>query len=168
MTGSVPRCPWCSAQLPIPGAERCPSCDAALVTTSGTDPDIKGVTTLDTEAILRARADVARPRSSFLSFLTGDATEAASAREHQESLAEPSNAVKREMLRLELDAKQRELVAENVALKAEAMTELGIHVHDLEAAEAAELAQAHEGIQASEAPPVAPAPIDDVEDPPTA
>ena len=74
MTGPVTRCPWCSADLPIPGAERCLACGAALVSqTGGPDAEIKGVTTLDTEAILRARSEVARPRSRLLSFITGEA-----------------------------------------------------------------------------------------------
>ena len=52
MTGPAPRCQWCSAELPAPDLPVCPSCGATLTSSTTTD-DIKGVTTLDTEAWLR-------------------------------------------------------------------------------------------------------------------
>jgi hypothetical protein len=139
-SGPMPRCPWCSAALPVPGIEQCPSCGAQLVTTQGAETDIKGVTTLDAEAILRARSELNRPRTRLLSLITGDETEAASAREHHESLAQPSEEVRREMARLEAEARRAAEEAERTALRAAAMAELGITVDDLAAAEAASMA----------------------------
>ena len=71
MTGPAPHCQWCSALLPAADLPTCPSCGATLTSTTGGE-EIKGVTTLDPEAILRARSEVARPRSRLLSFITGE------------------------------------------------------------------------------------------------
>ena len=132
MTGPLTRCPWCSADLPIPGAERCLACGAALVNqTGGPDADIKGVTTLDTEAILRARAEVARPRNRLLSFITGDLPPETAGPASPESLARPPDDVRREMLRLEYEARRADLEAETVALKSDVLTRQGIHVSQL-------------------------------------
>ncbi len=122
------------------------------------------MTTLDAEAILRARSAVARPRSRFLSLITGDEADAASAREHQASLAQPSNEVKREMLRLETEARLAAEEAERAALRADAMSQLGIHVDDLPAAEAARLA-GHDPVVGSEAPEAADEALDAAEAP---
>jgi hypothetical protein len=140
----VPRCPWCSAALPALGIEQCPSCGAQLVTTQGAETDIKGVTTLDAEAILRARSELNRPRTRLLSLITGDEAEAASAREHHASLAQPSEEVRREMARLEAEARRAAEEAERTALRADVMTQLGIHVDELPAEDAAALL-GHEG-----------------------
>jgi len=161
MSGSAPRCPWCSAVVPEPGPEQCPSCGAQLVGTPGGDADIKGVTTLDAEAILRARSEMNRPRNRLLSLLTGDEEEAASAREHQESLAQPSDDVRREMRRLEMEARRTADEAERTALRAAAMAQLGISMDDLAAAEAARVADGDElaaveddaGVPAADAAP---------------
>jgi hypothetical protein len=131
MSGPNARCPWCSEPLPDSMAEHCPSCDALLSSATGAEPDIKGVTTLDPEAILRARADVSRPRNRFLSFITGDTTGDPSGPISPESLAPPPNAVRREMLRLQLEAERADLDAETVALKADVLAQRGIHVSQL-------------------------------------
>jgi ribosomal protein S27E len=156
-SGSAPQCPWCSAVLAAPGAEQCSSCGAQLVSAPGADTDIKGVTTLDAEAILRARSASSRPRSGLLALITGDEAEAASAREHQESLAQPSGEVRREMARLEMEARRTDEEAERTALRAAAMAQLGITVDDLAAAEAAAMA----GHEAGLAPADLPAPNHD-------
>jgi hypothetical protein len=73
MSDPITHCPWCSILLPAPEVENCPSCGAALTAVPGSPADIKGVTTLDTEAILRARSEVSRPRGNrLLSFITGE------------------------------------------------------------------------------------------------
>jgi hypothetical protein len=132
MTGPLTRCPWCSADLPIPGAERCLACGAALVNQAGgPDAEIKGVTTLDPEAILRARAEVARPRNRLLSFITGEAPPETAGPASPESLARPPDDVRREMLRLEYEARRADLEAETVALKSDVLTRQGIHVSQL-------------------------------------
>ncbi len=132
MTGPVTRCPWCSAELPIPGAERCPTCGAALVSTTGMpDAEIRGVTTVDPEAILAARSEGARPMSRFLSFITGDAPPETGGPASPESLAPPPDDVRREMLRLEYEARRADLEAETVALKSDELARRGIHVSQL-------------------------------------
>jgi hypothetical protein len=132
MTGPITRCPWCSAELSIPGAERCLACGAALVSQAGgPDAEIKGVTTLDTEAILRARSENARPGRGLLSFITGAAPPETGGPASPESLAPPPDDVRREMLRLEYEARRAEFVAETVALKSDELARRGIHVSQL-------------------------------------
>lgn len=129
MNGPITRCPWCSASLPDPSVEQCPSCKATLVGAAGADADIKGVTTLDTEAILRARSAISRPRSGILSFITGDiASDSDGGPAAAESLAPPDAAVRREMYRLQLEAERADLEAETVALKADVLAQRGIHL----------------------------------------
>ena len=141
--GSLARCPWCSAELPavLPAdaATTCPSCGAALTSATGTEPDIRGVTTLDHEALLRARSETSRPRGRLFSFITGDTTTAAPLKpEELASLAPPDSAVRREMMRLELEAQRAELEAESLALRTDAVMEQGLDlVPDEEGVEAA-------------------------------
>jgi hypothetical protein len=129
--GSPARCPWCSAELPVvlstTAPTTCPSCGAALTSATTTEPDIRGVTTLDHEAILRARSEMSRPRGRLLSFITGDTTTTAPLKpEELASLAPPEDAVRREMMRLELEAQRAELEAESVALRTDAVIDQGL------------------------------------------
>jgi hypothetical protein len=135
MSGSITRCPWCSAELPVPDVEHCPSCGAALTTATGAEPDIRGVTTLDPEAILRARSEVSRPRSRILSFITGEAPVEVD-EEDAASFAPPSDEVRREMLRLQIEAERADLEAESIALKSDVIAEQGINLADLAAEDA--------------------------------
>jgi hypothetical protein len=136
MSGPASHCPWCSAPLPDASVERCPSCGAAL-TASGAEGEIKGVTTLDTEAILRARSEVARPRSRILSFITGEVVpETGDGPGSAESLAPPPDEVRREMLRLQLEAERADLTAETVALKSDELARRGIPLSQLMSDEA--------------------------------
>jgi hypothetical protein len=131
MSGPVSQCPWCSAPLPDPAVERCPSCGAHLAAT-GAEGEIKGVTTLDTEAILRARSEVGRPRSRILSFITGEVVpETGDGPASPESLAPPPDDVRREMLRLQLEAERADLAAETVALKSDELAKRGIHLSEI-------------------------------------
>jgi len=158
MTGPITRCPWCSAELSIPGAERCLACGAALVSqTGGPDPEIKGVTMLDPEAILRARADVARPKSRIFSFITGEAPPETGGPASPESLARPPEDVRREMLRLELEAQQADATAETVALKSDVLARRGIHVSQLGGEPAPAAAPEGEATAEASAPSTAPA-----------
>jgi hypothetical protein len=131
MSGPITRCPWCSAELPAPDVEHCPSCGAALSSATGTEPQLPGVTTLDAEAILRARSEVARPRSRILSFITGEVLPETGDPTSSDSLAPPSDDVRREMLRLQFEAERADLEAETVALKADVLAQQGIHIADL-------------------------------------
>jgi hypothetical protein len=155
MSSPATRCPWCSALLTDDASDTCPSCNATLAAAPGAEGDIKGVTTLDTDAIIRARSEVVRPKSNrLISFITGevpvDVPDPASA----ESLAPPDNAVRREMLRLQLEAERADMQAETVALKSDELTRLGIHLSQLGdpgTAEAADAAEATEATEATEA-----------------
>jgi len=156
MSGPITRCPWCSAELSIPGAETCLACGATLVGPSGgPDAEIRGVTTLDPEAILRARSDVSRPRSRILSFITGDVAPDTGEPASPASLAPPPDDVRREMLRLQAEAERADIEAETVALKSDVLAKQGISLADLAAADAA---------NAADVPLAAggdPAPVDD-------
>src|SRR3954447_6962305 len=130
MTGPAPRCQWCSAVLPAADLPTCPSCGATLTAASATD-DIKGVTTLDPEAILRARSDPSRPRGRLFSFITGEQPVDVGGPEEAESLAPPDEAVRLEMRRLELEAERADLEAETVALKTDVVVEQNIDLASL-------------------------------------
>src|SRR3954451_24059889 len=166
-------CPWCSAPLADPAVERCPTCGAALAST-GSEGDIKGVTTLDPEAILRARADVSRPRSRILSFITGEVSTDTGGSASPESLAPPPDEVRREMLRLQLEAERADLEAETVALKSDELAKIGIPLSQLgvdesalaeplgsvtEAGDAVAADAAATGTAAVDAPPAPPAAV---------
>jgi hypothetical protein len=160
MSGPVTHCPWCSAPLPDAAAERCPSCDAVL-TPAATEGEIRGVTTLDPEAILRARSEVSRPRNRILSFITGEVPAEEGGPANPESLAPPPDDVRREMLRLQLEAERADLTAETVALKSDELVERGIPLSELAAeppvaASTADVAAADAPASAPETAPVAP------------
>jgi hypothetical protein len=133
MTGSAARCPWCSSVLPDAAPERCPSCGAVLAVVPDAPAEIKGVTTLDTEAIIRARSEVARPQRTnrLLSFITGEVSVDTGPPPSPESLAPPADEVRREMLRLQLEAERANLAAETIALKSDELARRGIHVSEL-------------------------------------
>ena len=99
----------------------CPSCGATLH--GDGDAQLPGVTTLDTDAILRARASTSRPRSRLLSFITGDVDDTGTSPAEAGSIAPPSDEVLREMRRLELAAEVANLEAEVQALTTEAEVE---------------------------------------------
>lgn len=131
MTDPTTACPWCSAALPAEAVDRCPGCGAMLVAVPDATGDIKGVTTLDTEAILRARSEVSRPRGNrLLSFISGEVTQPPPP-VNPESVAPPDVAVRREMLRLRIEAETADLEAEAVALKADELARRGIHMSEL-------------------------------------
>ena len=120
-TRIVSRCPWCSATLSSSTLATCPSCGATLH--GDGEPQLPGVTTLDTDAILRAKSSVSRPRNRFLSFITGEVDESGTTAADLDSIAPPSDAVLREMRRLELAAEVANLEAEVQAMATEAEVE---------------------------------------------
>jgi ribosomal protein S27E len=135
MSTSEIRCPWCSAVLPDAAAEKCPQCGAQLTRASGSDANVPGVTALDPEAILRARSEVGRSRGGLLGFLTGRDLPESDGPDTAASLAPPDDEVRREMLRLQLEAEQADAVAESVALRSDVLAERGIHLDQLNAIE---------------------------------
>jgi hypothetical protein len=129
-TGTAPRCQWCSAPLPAADLDICPSCGATLSSAPDTG-EIRGVTTLDTEAILRSRSEASRPRSRLLSFITGEEPVELGGPEEAESLAPPDDAVRREMLRLQFEAERADLEAESIANKTDVVLDEGIDLATL-------------------------------------
>lgn len=111
-----PRCPWCSAVLDSAEAATCPSCNATLRDTA--DADLPGVTAIDHEALLRARKPVAKP-GRLMGWLSGSYQEAPEAPPPPETLSPPDQAVKREMLRMELAALEAQVEAHRAELEAE-------------------------------------------------
>jgi len=155
-TGSETRCPWCSAVLTDAAADKCPSCGAQLTTTGGSEPNLPGVTTLDADAILRARSEAGRSRSGILAFLTGN-NDVPDSGGSAAAFAPPPDDVRREMLRLELAAAQADAVADAVALKSDVLAEQGIHLDQLGAIEE----QAEAAYESEvEGRPIAPPPPD--------
>jgi hypothetical protein len=102
---SSSRCPWCSAQV-TPETAVCPSCGAKLL--DDADADIPGVTQLDPAAT----APRPTPRSrGLIGWLSGD-FETAESDSDRAGVEPPTDAVKQEMLRLEMEALKTELEAE--------------------------------------------------------
>ena len=161
-TDTAPRCQWCSAPLPAADLDTCPSCGATLSSAPDTG-EIRGVTTLDTEAILRSRSEASRPRSRLLSFITGEEPVELGGPEEAESLAPPDEDVRREMLRLQLEAERADLEAESIANKTDVVLDEGIDLAALGPVDADEAVADVQAAQAgapvpAQAPTVAPAP----------
>ena len=147
----VPRCNWCSAPLPSDHEVTCPSCGATLLGDGETS--VPGLTAIDAEAILRnARAGKAKPRSRLLGWISGDYDEsAAGSTASPGSLDPPSGDVRREMLRLELEAQVANAQAEVESMAADAALEEGRSLAPAEAAAAV----------GDEVAPATAAPVDD-------
>jgi hypothetical protein len=117
----VPRCMWCSAVLPSDSETTCPTCGATLVG-EGDNP-VPGVTAIDAEAIIRGGRDQKpQRRNRLMSWISGDYPEE-DRPAPPGSLEPPPLEVRREMLRLELEAQVANLQAEAGALAAEQAVE---------------------------------------------
>ncbi|HUQ78252.1 MAG TPA: hypothetical protein VM427_05205 [Patescibacteria group bacterium] len=127
----APRCNWCSAGLPSDHEATCPSCGATLL--GDGDPSVPGLTAIDAEAILRsARAAKTKPRGRLLSWISGDYEEGDSTiAASPGSLGPPTGDVRREMLRLEIEAQLTNAQAEAEALAADAAVEEGLSLGPL-------------------------------------
>ena len=162
-----PRCMWCSAVLPAPDVATCPSCGAALI--EETDTQVPGVTAIDAEAIVRgARTGVPERRNRLLGWITGDDVGEDETPAAPGSLEPPPPEVRREMLRMEIEAEVADLQAEVGALAAEAR-EAGLE-EDEQALEAvaddvAELRDEVAAGDADHAPTAAPAAVEDASAP---
>ena len=135
MTDAETRCPWCSALVPEPVPAHCPSCQAALGGPGAVDPVVPGVTSIDAAALLRNSSQAPRQRGRLLSFLTGDVTAVEVSPADHASLAPPEDSVRREILRLQIEAERAQVVAEVVARKSEALAEQGISLSELDGGE---------------------------------
>jgi hypothetical protein len=159
----APHCNWCSAPLPSDHEEICPSCGATLL--GDGDTSVPGLTAIDAEAILRsARAAKAKPRSRLLGWISGEYDESAGGTTASPgSLAPPPADVRREMLRLELQAQVANAQAEVESMAADEAVE---HNRSLAAPSVDEAAPASEAADADEAAASEPAAADDDEAPP--
>ena len=118
---AVEHCPWCSAEIAA-GLATCPACHATLL--GDNDASLPGVTSLDPEAIARAsRPSTPQRRSRLLSWISGDFDDTVEVAAPPGSLSPPPPEVRREMLRLELQAEYASLAAESEAMAAEARAE---------------------------------------------
>jgi hypothetical protein len=121
----APRCNWCSAPLPSDHETVCPSCGATLL--GDGDTSVPGLTAIDAEAILRsARAAKTKPRSRLMGWISGESDEDFNTTTAAPgSLAPPPVEVRREMLRLELEAQVANAQAEVGSMTADDAIEHG-------------------------------------------
>jgi hypothetical protein len=103
-------CTWCSTEN-ADGSVTCSNCGANLV--PDTEADVPGVTAVDAASIIRSRSS-GQPDNPVLAWLNS---------EHSKAIAPPDDAVRREILRLELEAEVANLQAEADALAADAALE---------------------------------------------
>jgi hypothetical protein len=134
-------CPWCSAVLPSTDLESCPSCKATLTSTG--EAALPGVTAIDHEALLRTSREPRPQRSRILSWLSGEYVEETATPAEPQAIAPPDLEVRREILRLELEAEIADKQAEADSILADAAVE-GRPLPGLEQVEAVEGAEAEE------------------------
>jgi hypothetical protein len=104
-------CPWCSAPLDPDDTVTCSSCGAALQAES--EQQVPGLTAIDPVAVLEGARPPQRPRNRLVAWLTGaDIEEAAAPQASPEALAPPPPDVRREILRLQMEAELVQLSAE--------------------------------------------------------
>jgi hypothetical protein len=152
---TVEHCPWCSAEV-APALPNCPACGATLQGDS--DASLPGVTALDQDALSRAgRASAPKSRSRLLSWISGDYDDSADKPAPPGSLAPPPFEVRREMLRLEIEAETAILQAETDALAAEAELQAREHGATLQAEADATAADATAADATAPDPAAAPA-----------
>lgn len=117
-SGGPGTCPWCSAPLPSADAAVCPGCGARLIGDEGVE--IPGVTAVDRDLLASAAAP-RRVRRSIGALLVGEDDEIPVPSEAEmPALAPPDGEVRREMLRLELEARLTALQSKVKAIEAEA------------------------------------------------
>jgi hypothetical protein len=121
----VPRCMWCSAPLPSESETTCPDCGATLI--SEGDAQVPGVTAIDAAALVGLRnVEKPRQRNRLMSWISGEYPEEEKPAPPG-SLSPPPLDVRREMLRLELEAEVANLQAEAGAMAAEQAVEAVDH-----------------------------------------
>ena len=130
-------CPWCSASLPTTDLETCPSCKATLASTGTGEASLPGVTAIDHEALLRANREPRQPRNRILSWISGEYVDEGVAPTQPEAIHPPDLAVRREILRLEIEAELADKQAEADSILADAAIE-GRTIAGLEPVEAVE------------------------------
>lgn len=116
-------CPWCSAVLPTTDLEECPSCKATLTSTGTGEASLPGVTAIDHEALLRTNREPRPQRNRILSWLSGEYVDESEGPTQPEAVAPPDLAVRREILRLEIEAEIADKQAEADSIMADAAVE---------------------------------------------
>ena len=112
-------CPWCSTPLG-PDAVTCPSCGAAL--TGDEEPHVPGVTAIDQKSAAAKRRPTKSP-SRLMAWIAGDTQDDIPSEAEAQAIAPPDLEVRREIMRLELEAEVANLQAETDAILAEAVAE---------------------------------------------
>ncbi|HEY0443981.1 MAG TPA: hypothetical protein VGC90_07160 [Candidatus Limnocylindrales bacterium] len=129
------RCPWCSADLPGGAGASCAACGAIL--TGEPERQLPGVTAIDSDAIARgARTPPPVRRSRLLSWISGDDGAEFDTPAQPGSLAPPLPDVRREMLRLEIEAEVASMQAEAEWIVSEAQADARAAAVTTETAEA--------------------------------
>ena len=139
-------CPWCSAALPTTDLETCPSCKATLASTGTGEAALPGVTAIDHEALLRANREPRQQRSRILSWLSGEYVDEGEAPPEPQAIAPPDLAVRREILRLEIEAEIADKQAEADSILADAAVE-GRTIPGLEPVAAMDATLDHDGAE---------------------
>lgn len=105
-------CPWCSAPLAATDTENCPACGATLKGES--EANLPGLTAVDPMAVLEGTREPRRPRNRLVAWLTGDDIDdaATATMASPEALAPPPIEVRREILRLQVEAELTQRTAE--------------------------------------------------------
>jgi hypothetical protein len=157
-----PRCTWCSAVLPPNHtASTCPSCGATLKGEG--EAAVPGLTAIDADAILRNARGTNKPksRSRLLGWISGDYESEGTEGAAPGSLSPPPVEVRREMLRLELEAQVANAQAEVEAMAADAAIESGTPLKSIEEmVVAADVADGIEPDAAAELAPIAAVPAE--------
>lgn len=113
----VARCPWCSAPVASADAVTCSACGATLH--GDAEIEIPGVTAIDGLHASRATAPRKVRRTFGALFAGGDDAIPPPSEAELPALAMPDPEVRREMLRIRLDAELADLTARVEALAAE-------------------------------------------------
>src|SRR5512135_1238276 len=107
-------CPWCSAVLGAADTETCPSCGATLHTDA--EPAVPGVTQIDPMAVIEGSRPPRQPKNRLMAWITGDEGTEPASPESTAALAPPPPEVRREMLRLQMEAELAQASAEAEAM----------------------------------------------------
>jgi hypothetical protein len=102
MDETMRACPWCSARIAA-DAKACPECGAALEQGAAPEPDIPGLTSVD------PRASLDRPLGALPDPLGWRRAGDQPVPGGDEAFQPPSEAVRLEMRRLELEAEKTRL-----------------------------------------------------------
>ena len=113
-------CPWCSTVSPA-GTVTCPTCGANL--TNGPIDNVPGVTAVDVDLLTRKAPPPSQPRVGLLGWISGDTGADPLSPADVKAIAYPDDEVRREIRRMELEARVANLQAEADANLTDAVVE---------------------------------------------